>query len=117
MQLSFSISSYSVFRGNINTDEVMNVKSSSCSNILLAVALNSVLFCCDESGMVTPPCCHTFLVSDVFCGFGLSNFCGSTEDDKILRPIKSSSYRPLDSESQNNKQTNYSNSKITFSTC
>ena len=56
---------------------------------------------------MTPPCCQTFLVSadDIFGSLGLSNFCGSTEGDKMLRPNKSSSYRPLDSENQWNKDS------------
>lgn len=80
----------------------MNVKSSSCPKRLFAVALNSILFCCDDSGMVTPPCCQTFFASteDLFWGLGLSNFRGSTEGEKMLRPNKSSSYKPLDSESK-----------------
>lgn len=101
---SLCLTSYSGFKGNIRTEELMNLKSSSSSNILLAAALSWALLSCEESGMVTPPCCHTFLVSDVFCGLGLSDFWGSSDDEKILRPINSSSYKPLDSENKCNEE-------------
>ncbi len=100
----FSFTSYSGFKGNIRTDEAMNFKSSSSCSILLAAALSWALLSCDDSDMMTPPCCQTFLVSDVFCSLGLSNFWGSTEDAKMLSPNKSSSYKPLDSENKCNEE-------------
>lgn len=94
-----------ILRGNIRTEELMNFKSSSSSNILLVAGLSWALLSCEESGMVTPPCCHTFLASDVFGGIGLSDFWESSDDDeKILRPNKSSSYKPLDSENRYKKR-------------
>lgn len=97
--------SYSDFKGNIRTEERMKLRSSRSSSALLAAALSCTLFSCDDRGMVTPPCCHTLLVSDDFCGLGLSNFWASTEDEKISRPNKSASYKALGSEKwQNNHE-------------
>ena len=87
----------------------MNVKSSNCSKTLLAVALSSDRFPCD-SGMVTPPCCHTFFmfVEGTLCAFGTSPFFISDEEDKISRPSRSS-WKALESESQRDKSEHLHN--------
>lgn len=78
----------------------MNFKFLSLFNIFLAVGLSWVLFFCEESGMVILLCCYIFLVFDVFCGLGLFNFWGFSDDEKIFRFNKFFLYKFLDFENK-----------------